>query len=191
MQQLGRSHRSNQSSAPLFKLLISTIGGEWRFASAVSSRLSQLGALTQGDRRATGASDMSDFDIANEWGRKALSSMFQNLVCFQMGRKAVLDVKSTFITAEYTTKAFAAEAITDLKTVGLSLESRDSRTKAGKVNTFLNRLFGIRLKLQRKRRLLTPQHHTYSRPFPGLTRARCAPRSQQAICFSISWTPWT
>ncbi|KAL2098158.1 hypothetical protein ACEWY4_007365 [Coilia grayii] len=72
IQQFGRTHRSNQVTAPEYIFLISELAGERRFASIVAKRLESLGALTHGDRRATESRDLSKFNFENKYGNKAL-----------------------------------------------------------------------------------------------------------------------
>lgn len=55
VQGLGRAHRSNQASAPLLHLLEPNLEGYKRFISTIARRLSQLGALTKGQRTAADA----------------------------------------------------------------------------------------------------------------------------------------
>jgi hypothetical protein len=66
----------------MYKFLLSDVGGEKRFAAAVAKRLALLGALTQGDRRATGQSNalgLGGFDMDNKFGKKALKQMLDNI----------------------------------------------------------------------------------------------------------------
>uniref|UniRef100_A0A673ZJE8 Protein strawberry notch homolog 1 n=1 Tax=Salmo trutta TaxID=8032 RepID=A0A673ZJE8_SALTR len=75
IQQFGRTHRSNQVTAPEYVFLISELAGEQRFASIVAKRLESLGALTHGDRRATETRDLSRFNFDNKVSRYILHGL--------------------------------------------------------------------------------------------------------------------
>ncbi|XP_036026286.1 protein strawberry notch homolog 2 isoform X3 [Onychomys torridus] len=80
IQQFGRTHRSNQVSAPEYVFLISELAGERRFASIVAKRLESLGALTHGDRRATESRDLSKYNFENKYGTRALSRVLTTIL---------------------------------------------------------------------------------------------------------------
>ena len=145
IQQFGRTHRSNQVSAPEYILLISDLAGEHRFASIVAKRLESLGALTHGDRRATESRDLSRFNIDNKYGRLALESTF----------KAIMGYEAPIVPPPADYKGEFFKDIADgLVGVGLITQSEDMPGMLtldkgyNDMSKFLNRILGMPVKLQ-------------------------------------------
>ena len=64
IQGLGRTHRTHQASAPLFRPVATDVKGERRFIATIARRLDSLGAITRGQRdsqTAMGADDTALF----------------------------------------------------------------------------------------------------------------------------------
>jgi predicted RNA methylase len=80
IQGLGRTNRTNQASAPLFRPVTTDVKGERRFISTIARRLDSLGALTRGQRQ-TGGQNLFDpaDNLESEYARDALTSWFHLL----------------------------------------------------------------------------------------------------------------
>ncbi|CAL9682352.1 unnamed protein product [Knipowitschia caucasica] len=144
IQQFGRTHRSNQVTAPEYVFLISELAGEQRFASIVAKRLESLGALTHGDRRATETRDLSRFNFDNKYGRNALEIVMKSIV--------KLDSPLVPPPAEFKGDFFK-EIQGGLIGVGLiSIEERSGGLSLDKdynnIGKFLNRILGMEVQQQ-------------------------------------------
>lgn len=151
IQQFGRTHRSNQTSAPEYRLLFTNLGGERRFASIVAKRLETLGALTQGDRRA--GPSLSAYNYDSNFGKKSLMVMYRGI----MEQEKLPVVPPGCSTDEpETIKEFLTKARAALIAVGIVRDSvlangKDTGKLSGRiidsdmhdVGRFLNRLLGL------------------------------------------------
>ncbi len=129
IQGLGRSHRTNQASAPLFRPVTTDIHGEKRFLSTIARRLDSLGALTRGERRTAGNGLFRPEDnLESPWARRALLAFY---VALHGGSVAAMD-RETF------------EAKTGLRLADGEGNLRKS-DDLPPMNTFLNRLLAMRI----------------------------------------------
>ncbi|OYX34564.1 MAG: methylase [Brevundimonas subvibrioides] len=129
IQGLGRSHRTHQACAPLFRPVTTDIQGEKRFTSTIARRLDTLGALTRGERRTAGAGLFrAEDNLESPWARRALLVFYGALV---FGELASMTLE-TFVTR-----------------TGLKLLDADGGLKPSDdlppIHTFLNRLLALRI----------------------------------------------
>ncbi|RHN74383.1 putative chromatin regulator PHD family [Medicago truncatula] len=148
IQQFGRTHRSNQVSAPEYRLLFSNLGGERRFASAVAKRLESLGALTQGDRRA--GPSLSAYNYDSAYGKRALMLLYNGIL-----ERDPLPVVPPGCLSDRpdTIKDFIMQAKAALLSVGIFKDDGlgdddmncyiDDKNDIHNIGRFLNRLLGI------------------------------------------------
>ncbi|XP_061871055.1 protein strawberry notch homolog 2 isoform X1 [Colius striatus] len=146
IQQFGRTHRSNQVSAPEYVFLISELAGERRFASIVAKRLESLGALTHGDRRATESRDLSKYNFENKYGAKALDRVLSTILNHTENR---VPVPKSYERRE---AAFFHEMKEGLISVGICCNQIKSGTvsveKDCSITKFLNRILGLEVDKQ-------------------------------------------
>ncbi|XP_009864310.1 PREDICTED: protein strawberry notch homolog 2-like, partial [Apaloderma vittatum] len=146
IQQFGRTHRSNQVSAPEYVFLISELAGERRFASIVAKRLESLGALTHGDRRATESRDLSKYNFENKYGAKALDRVLSTILSHTENR---VPVPKSYDRGE---KEFFHEMKEGLISVGICCnQMRDGTVCVEKdcsITKFLNRILGLEVDKQ-------------------------------------------
>ncbi|MDH5451990.1 MAG: strawberry notch family protein, partial [Paracoccaceae bacterium] len=77
VQGFGRTHRSNQTSAPFYKLTMTDIQGHRRFVSSIARRLDQLGALTKGQRQAGAQGLFREKDnLESDYAADALDALY-------------------------------------------------------------------------------------------------------------------
>ena len=129
IQGLGRSHRTNQACAPLFRPVTTDIHGEKRFTSTIARRLDSLGALTRGERRTAGAGLFrAEDNLESPFAHRALQAFY---VALHFGNVDAMD-RETF------------EAKTGLRLLDHEGNLKDSDDMPA-MNTFLNRLLALRI----------------------------------------------
>ena len=114
VQGLGRTHRSNEASKPIYRLVTTDLKGNMRFISTIARRLDQLGALTKGQRQAGSQGLFSEKDnLEGPMARDTLYQFFGRLAQTNKGHELLkkmglynMLIDSTSGTLKHTPAAF-------------------------------------------------------------------------------------
>ena len=130
IQGLGRTNRTNQASAPLFRPVTTDVKGERRFISTIARRLDSLGALTRGQRQ-TGGQNLFDpaDNLESEYARDALTSWFHLLY-------------------EGKLEAVSLDKFQDVTGLKLETPDGDLAEKLPTIQRWLNRILALPIALQ-------------------------------------------
>jgi len=80
IQGFGRTHRTNQVQPPIYKLAGTNLSGHKRFTSSIARRLDQLGALTKGQKDASGSGMFNATDnLENDFAEAAVTALFYDI----------------------------------------------------------------------------------------------------------------
>eukprot|EP00439_Symbiodinium_sp_Y106_P005951 s5968_g1.t1 len=147
VQQLGRVHRSNQLHPPKFTCIVTDLAGEARFVSAVAKRLSQLGAMTKGDRRAGFGARGDAFGfgrldlMSSKYGAAGLAKVMADLLT---GKPSI---PLNLISWPQGWEEFVEHARKALEVQKLPMQGRDYQDPKT-LKKFLNRALGMKCRTQ-------------------------------------------
>ncbi|KZC77458.1 methylase [Sphingobium yanoikuyae] len=130
IQGLGRTHRTHQATAPLFRPVSTDCRGERRFISTIARRLDSLGALTRGQRQ-TGGQGLFDprDNLESDYAKESLETWFRLLADGKLRSTTLGDFQSL---------------------TGLELEGEGGGLKEDlpPIQRWLNRILALRIGLQ-------------------------------------------
>jgi hypothetical protein len=95
IQGLGRTHRTNQASPPVFRPVTTDCKGERRFISTIARRLDSLGALTRGQRQ-TGGQNLFDpaDNLESDFAKEALTQWYHLLHAGKLASTTLMDFQT-------------------------------------------------------------------------------------------------
>jgi hypothetical protein len=132
VQGLGRSHRTNQKSAPHYYLASTNIPAQKRFLSAIARRLDQLGALTKGQRDTASQGMFSEKDnLESKYATQAVRQLIEDM---KVGRAPGLEFK------EFLRQTGLEDIVDD--------QGQIAEAKIPTTRLFLNRMLSLRLDMQ-------------------------------------------
>lgn len=135
VQGFGRTHRTNQASAPHYFLASTNVPSQKRFLSAIARRLDQLGALTKGQRDTANQGMFSEKDnLESIYATQAVQQFFKD------GQHQQLEG----ISFNEFLRQTGLENIIDEDT------NRIAEDRMPDTSTFLNRMLSLKLDMQEK-----------------------------------------